>query len=143
MEGAVTTVEDPGHTSTTPPVQDAGSVRAPRSDRLLHYGVDPSHAEVVRGRLKPLIRHYWLRMGAISLEDLGMSAYIQGMMDGRQLPQSSARPFADGVRQGMKMAIEVANSASVRQDASNTPAGVQVSIVAAIERRLNEQPATR
>lgn len=60
-----------------------------------------------------------------------------------KVPASSARPFADGVRQGMKMAIEAANSASVRQDASNTPAGVQASIVTAIERRLNEQPATR
>jgi len=64
----------------------AGSGRKPRSDRLLHYGVDPAHARVVKQRIGPLARYYWHRLGSVSIDDLCMSAYIQGMMDAQQLP---------------------------------------------------------
>ena len=59
--------------------------RKPRSDRLLHYGVLPEHARVVRNRIVPLARYFWNRQGNISIEELCMSAYIQGMMDAGQL----------------------------------------------------------
>jgi hypothetical protein len=64
-----------------------GSGRAPRSDRLLHYGVDPDHAKIVKQRIAPLARYYWQRMGSVSIEELCMSAYIQGMMDAQHLPK--------------------------------------------------------
>lgn len=79
--------------SPTPPRNGAGSGaasgsgRRPRSDRLLHYGVDPAHARVVKHRIGPLTRYYWQRQGLISIEELCMSAYIQGMLDGAQLPK--------------------------------------------------------
>lgn len=63
------------------------SGRSPRSDRLLHYGVDPAHAKIVKQRIAPLARYYWHRMGSVSIEELCMSAYIQGMMDAQQLPK--------------------------------------------------------
>jgi hypothetical protein len=52
---------------------------------LLHYGVDVAHAKVVKERIGPLTRYYWHRQGLISIEELCMSAYIQGMMDAEQL----------------------------------------------------------
>jgi hypothetical protein len=61
------------------------SGRRPRRDRLLHYGVDVAHAKVVKERIGPLTRYYWHRQGLISIEELCMSAYIQGMMDAEQL----------------------------------------------------------
>lgn len=65
-----------------------GSGRRPRGDRLLHYGVDPAHARVVKQRIGPLARYYWHRQGSITIEELCMSAYIQGMMDAQQLPHT-------------------------------------------------------
>lgn len=64
------------------------SGRSPRSDRLLHYGVDPAHAKIVKQRIAPLARYYWHRMGSVSIEELCMSAYIQGMIDAQQLPKN-------------------------------------------------------
>lgn len=81
--------------TTLPPITAAagapatGSARAWRSDRLLHYGVDPAHAKVVKQRIAPLARYYWHRQGNISIESLCMSAYIQGMLDGAQLPKET------------------------------------------------------
>ena len=61
-------------------------LRRPRCDRLIHFGVDPSHAKIVKQRVGPLARYFWHRMGSISIEELCMSAYIQGMLDAQQLP---------------------------------------------------------
>jgi hypothetical protein len=72
-----------GQSLASPPC----SGRSPRSDRLLHYGVDPAHAKIVKQRIAPLARYYWHRMGSVSIEELCMSAYIQGMMDAEQLPK--------------------------------------------------------
>lgn len=66
-----------------------GSARARRSDRLLHYGVDPAHAKVVKPRIAPLARYFWHRQGSVNIESLCMSAYIQGMLDGAQLPKTN------------------------------------------------------
>lgn len=70
-----------GQSLASPP----SSGRSPRSDRLLHYGVDRAHAKIVKQRIAPLARYYWQRMGSVSIEELCMSAYIQGMMDAQQL----------------------------------------------------------
>lgn len=79
---------------TTPSAPVPCSGRKPRSDRLLHYGVDPAHAKVVKQRITPLARYYWLRLGSVSIDDLCMSAYIQGMMDAQQLPPTNGQNSA-------------------------------------------------
>jgi hypothetical protein len=79
---AISIVSPASPTASTP-----SSGRAPRSDRLLHYGINFDHARVVKSRIAPLARYYWQRMGSVSIEELCMSAYIQGMMDAQQLPK--------------------------------------------------------
>lgn len=52
---------------------------------LHFYGVDKEHAKAVKKRTGILIRHYWQSQGSVSVEELAMSAYIQGMLDGKEI----------------------------------------------------------
>lgn len=53
----------------------------PRSDRLERLKIPREIADPLRRRIKPLERMYWLRQGAMSVNDALLFAYLQGMKD--------------------------------------------------------------
>jgi hypothetical protein len=57
-----------------------------RADHLEILPIDPAHAAHCRKRLAPLIGRYWMQRGQMDIDDLVMSAYVQGLSDGMQLP---------------------------------------------------------
>lgn len=56
--------------------------------------IDPAHAAVCRKRVQALVAYYWNRAGTVTLNDLVISAYIQGIMDGHQLTPTANLPEA-------------------------------------------------
>lgn len=55
--------------------------------KLIHYELRPDHAKVVKRRTWPLVRYFWHRQGSVSVVELCMAAYVQGVLDASQLKQ--------------------------------------------------------
>jgi hypothetical protein len=55
-------------------------------------------ADIVRRRMRPLVRLYWQRQGCMSLDDLAFSAYTQAVHDCAHLNQSGQMPQPDEIK---------------------------------------------
>lgn len=53
---------------------------------------------LVRRRMRPLVRLYWQRQGCMSLDDLAFSAYTQAVHDCAILNQSGQMPNPNEIK---------------------------------------------
>lgn len=57
--------------------------------------ISRAHERVCRQRLAPLVNRYWQMRGRITFEEVLLSAYMQGISDGMQLPPKEKQPTGE------------------------------------------------